>query len=471
MTEQYHRQLESGWQLSPEAVAYYRQHPDQFCEDQLKIKLHPEQAEGIIAVIRDNEWVTWKSGHGAGKSVFLSCLGITFIYLFGPSRVVATAPKREQLYDTIWPTCDRIIKNSNLALDYEWQKTKIFLRGKETSCVMLARTASSPEALAGQHEENFLYIMDEASGIDEAVFTTVEGALTSHEPRMALAGNPTQISGYFYDSHHKDKAQWHRITSSVENHPNVNKDYAKRIAKKWGKDSDVYRVRVLGEFPRGDPHTFIKIDAVEAAMVRDVEAAGHLELGADIARYGDDRTVCFGRSGYHVFDDHVDMSQSGVDEAAAAIFDHLQRLRALTGNTATARIKVDDSGVGGGVTDILSRDEEKHGYIVVPCNFGGAGNEDYYDEATIMWASLRDVINFVQLPNVDDLVGDLSNRRFFMVPGKTSTTIRLESKKDYKQRVGSSPDYADALVLCFADGDIITGGDIISATPSTWDQG
>lgn len=460
--------LASGWQLSPESVLFYRQHPVLFCRDQLKVTLYDEQAEGINAIIRDSEWVSWKSGHGAGKSVFLSCLGLAFIYLFFPALVVATAPKREQLYDIIWPSTHRILENSLLRPDYDWQKTKISLRGKEASAVMLARTASSPEALAGQHEENMLYIVDEASGVDEAVFTTVEGALTSHKPRMALAGNPTQISGYFYDSHHKDKAQWHRITSSVENHPNVNQDYAKRIAKKWGKDTDVYRVRVKGEFPRGDPHTFIKIDKVEAAIQRDVGPAGPIELGCDIARYGDDRTISLGRMGGYVFKDHVDMAQSSVPESAAAILDHLSRLRATTGNTAIARIKVDDTGVGGGVTDLLRQGEEKGGYVVAACNFGGAGNDEYDDEATIMWAALRDMIDEIELPDIEDLIGEVSNRRFFMtIKGK----IKLESKKDYKIRVGNSPDYADALVLCFAEGNLISNGSVISSTLSTTDWG
>lgn len=460
--------LESGWQLSPEAILFYQKHPVKFVVDQLRMNPHAEQAEGINAVIRDGERVSWKSGHGAGKSVFFALLGLAFIYLFGPAKVVVTAPKREQLYDTIWPEASRIINKSLLVNDYEWQKTKIFLRGKEDTAVMLARTASSPEALAGQHDENMLYLVDEASGVAEEIFATVEGALTSSQSRMALAGNPTQTNGYFFDSHHRDRALWHRITSSVENHPNADQAYAKRIAQKWGRDTDVYRVRVLGEFPRGDPHTFIKIDQVEAAVNRDVEAAGPIELGCDIARFGDDRTISLGRMGHHVFKDHVDMAQSAVDEAAAAILDHLSRLRKATGNTADARIKVDDTGVGGGVTDLLRRGEENGGYVVVPCNFGGAGNDEYDDEATIMWAALRDVIGDVQLPNIEDMVGEVSNRRFFMTP---KGRIKLESKKDYKARIGSSPDYADALVLCFAEGDLIGNASVISATLSTTDWG
>ncbi len=462
-----HTTLASGWQLSPESVLFYRERPDLFCRDQLGITLFPEQAEAITAIIRDNKWVTWKSGHGAGKSVYFACLGLTFIYLFSPAKVVVTAPKREQLYDIIWPACHRILESCLLKPDYEWQKTKISLRGKESSAVMLARTASSPEALAGQHEENMLYMVDEASGVDEGVFTTVEGALTSAKPRMAIAGNPTQTSGYFYDSHHRDKKQWHPITSSVENHPNVNQDYAKRIAHKWGKDTDIYRVRVLGEFPLGDPHTFIKINQVEAAINRNVEPAGPIEIGVDVARFGDDRTVCLAGMGHHTFSDHVDMAQSSVDEAAAAALDLLRRIRKATGNTADAVFKVDDTGVGGGVTDLLRQGAAIGGYSVIACNFGGAGNDEYDDEATVMWAALRDDIDKCQLPDIEDMVGQISNRRFFMTPkGK----IKLEPKKDFKTRTGYSPDFADALVLRYADGGKIDGS-VISSTLMTTDWG
>ena len=470
MTEQ-QTHLDNGWQLSADAIAFYREHPALFAEQQLNVKPYKEQVDLLNAVIRDAKWTSWVSGHGPGKSTALSLLGLTFIYLFWPTKVVATAPKREQLYDILWPEAKRILDHSMLNTDFEWQKTKISLKGHESDSVMLARTSATPESLAGQHSENILYIVDEASGVDERTFETIEGSQTGGKSLICLAGNGTQPQGYFFDSHHKDKAQWYRIATSVEDHPNVLPEYAQRIAKKWGKGSDVYRVRVEGKFPRGDPHTFIPLDRVEAAILRGISPEGPISIGVDVARFGDDRTVCIGRSGGHVFSDHVDLASSAVDETAGAVIHYLQGLRHATGNQAIARIQVDDSGVGGGVTDILRRGEQQYGYVVHPCNFGGAGNDEYDDEATIMWANLRDCIDLIELPDIEDLVGEVSTRRFYMTAtSKFGSRIKLESKKDYKARALRSPDFADALVLCCAEGDKIDLGDM-EVIQSTTDWG
>lgn len=61
----------------------------------------------------------------------------------------------------------------------------------------VARTASKPDALQGFHADDILYIIDEASGVDDKVFEPVLGALSTPGARLLMCGNPTQLSGFF----------------------------------------------------------------------------------------------------------------------------------------------------------------------------------------------------------------------------------------------------------------------------------
>lgn len=81
------------------------------------------------------------------------------------------------------------------------------------SSFTVRRTASreNPEALQGFHADNLLFLIDEASGIDEVVFEVGLGALSTAGARVVLASNPTRSSGFFYDTHHTSRDRWHTI--------------------------------------------------------------------------------------------------------------------------------------------------------------------------------------------------------------------------------------------------------------------
>lgn len=123
-------------------------------------------------------------------------------------------------------------------------------------------------------------------------------------------------------------------------------------------------------------------------------------------------------------------------------------------------IKVDDSGVGGGVTDQLREIVKERGlpYKVLPIiNNGAANDQDHYDNAgTEQWGVLREMLNDnlsshmqgepskVDLPQDEKLISQLTTRKYRMTSrGK----IALERKEDMKKRGLQSPDRADAVVL------------------------
>lgn len=173
---------------------------------------------------------------------------------------------------------------------------------------------------------------------------------------------------------------------------------------------------------------------VQEAMSRKASTDGGIVVGADIARFGDDRTVFIKRQGLQVVGVKVLHKQ---DTQAVA--------RALADFAEGGKIIIDDTGVGGGVTDKL-RDM---GVSVVAVNFGAAAMDKrkYPDIISEMWFNLAGMLGAVGLPNDPELLAELAGRYFKYTQDERR---KVESKEEYKKRTGKkSPDMADACILCF----------------------
>src|SRR5690606_22845726 len=98
------------------------------------------------------------------------------------------------------------------------------------------------------------------------------------------------------------------------------------------------------------------------AMERDIEADGAIEIGVDVARMGNDRTEFVKRKGLKEID-----RQTFIKLRTTEVCD---KLELFAQDNKEILIKVDDTGVGGGVTDEMLR----RGYNVMPINFGQKPN-------------------------------------------------------------------------------------------------
>lgn len=185
--------------------------------------------------------------------------------------------------------------------------------------------------------------------------------------------------------------------------------------------------------------------AIQDAMERKVSTEGGTVTGADIARFGADRTVFVKRKGMQVVDIKV-LSKKDTQEVARLLFDFSEG----------GRIMVDDTGVGGGVTDKLKDLKAQ----VVPVNFGrrARNKKKYPDIISEMWFNLADIIGEIGLPYDRELLKEMSSRHYKYTQDERR---KIESKEEYKKRTGSrSPDLIDALILCYAN----MGGEMSVAT-------
>ena len=403
-----------------------------------------QQSEVLRALAKPGAKVTVSSGHGTGKSTLLAWAVLRFVSLFANCKVPCTAPTSHQLEDVLW---------AELAKWHErmqpwWREQivvdskRVHLKGKRETQFAVARTArrENPEALQGFHAENLLFVADEASGIHDNIFEVAQGALSTEHARVIMTANPTQTSGYFFQSHHKMKARWTRFTLSCLDSPLVGQEYIDDMRDSYGEESDQYRVRVLGLFPNASIRQLITRDLCDAASTVKMNPSQYSfapkVLGVDVAWEGDDRSALFLRQGlraqllgeWHTIDN---MTFGGIIDQAW----HKHQVDAC----------FIDVGWGTGVIDFLrsiSRDP-------IPVNFGGKSiSAEYVNKRTEMWCELKKWLESGgQIPDNKDLIEDLVGPEYsFASNGRKS----LERKVDMKKRGFCSPDLADALALTFA---------------------
>ena len=420
---------------------------------------HPDKwQEEALQAIGTQPRISVRSGHGVGKTAFEAWCVSWFLFTRPFPKIPCTAPTQQQLFDILWPEISKWLKRSPLLDElFEWQKTKVVMKEMPERWFATARTASKPENMAGFHEEHLLFICDEASGIDDSIYETIEGALTTTDAKLILCGNPTKNSGIFKRSFFEDRELYWTKKVSCFDAARVADEYSQRLIKQYGMDSDVVRVRVLGEFPKAEPDGLIPLELVEAAMMRDADMEADpetmLEIGADIARFGDDETIIVPRIGGKVLGLHHFTKQDLMTTCGKVLSITKGAMKDYAKPHAT--IRVDDDGVGGGVTDRLREVIMQDGLNidVVACHNGGRANdkEHYANWVTEQWCGLKErlVDGDISLPQDDELAAQLSTRKYSI---NSRDQIILEDKKSYKKRIHRSPDRADALVLAFANG-------------------
>ena len=328
---------------------------------------------------------------------------------------------------------------------------------RETFAVARTARPETPEALQGFHGENLLFVIDEASGVHEKIFEVGEGSLSEENARVLMMANPTRVSGYFYDSHNSMRALWHTIRVGYENSTRVSDKYVERMERKYGRHSNVFRVRCLGEFPTADDDAVVSLEHAEQAQVRELLPVGEVVWGVDVARYGDDRTTLIKRQRNAVLEPPQEWRNKSVTQVAGL-------LQHEWDNTIDSHrpeaIYIDVLNMGAGVVDILA----DAGLPVKGVNVGEAAptRDRFHRLRDQLWWEAREWFEgqACSLPDgCDELIGELVVPRYRIA---ADGRIQVEPKASpqggharsgswgVKQRMGWSPDLADAFIHTFA---------------------
>ena len=425
----------------------FRRDPEAFVRVVIGADPSEQQGHALRAIAIPGAHVSITSGHGTGKSACLAWLILWHVVCLADSKCGATAPTAPQLSAVLWAEVAKWHQRM-----HPWYRNQISVtsdmvcvKGAEKTQFAVARTArkEAPEALQGLHASHMLFLADEASGVPDAIFEAAEGSLSTPGARVVLASNPTRNSGYFHRSHHKDRAFWTCLRFSCLDSPHVSPEYGQQMAAKYGEDSDLYRVRVLGQFPRASSLQLISTEVVEAAAGRSRHQSEYLHapviLGCDVARFGDDQTVIYRRQGLVSW--HMG-AWRGLDTMATA-----SRVAQMIQEGRPDAVFVDGGGLGAGVVDRL----RQLGHGITDVNFGSKAGKDhlYVNKRAEMWAKMRDWLKSGGcIPDDPEICDDLTSLEYGF---DAKERIQLESKDDMKRRGLSSPDKADALALTFAE--------------------
>lgn len=202
--------------------------------------------------------------------------------------------------------------------------------------------------------------------------------------------------------------------------------------------------------------SFIKSAPVLAARKAKLEGIGPLIIGADPARFGDDRFSLAWRKGRKVLKIE---SRSKIDVVQGANW-----IKQVIDAERPARVFVDVGGVGAGVYDMLKHWGKPYSNIVVPIDFAGtpqaadivlpSGEKrpGPYNRRAEMWMRSRDWLDEpggADIPDTDSLQADACAPSYHY---NTNSYLLIESKEHMRDvRKVRSPDEWDAVALTFAE--------------------
>lgn len=398
------------------------------------------------------------SGHGVGKSALIAMIIDWAQSTCEDTKGIVTANTENQLRTKTWVELAKWHRLGLTKILFKMTATSRFSVDPEHERTwridMIPWSEGNPEAFAGLHnkDKRILVVFDEGSAIVDIIWETISGALTDEGTEIIwlVAGNPTKSTGRFRECFPggREAHRWKTFEVDSRNVPQTNKKTIAKWEADWGEDSDFFRVRVRGLFPRTSLTEFMSRDAIVAAMQRPAVTilSEPMILGVDVARFGDDASVIYPRKGRDARTFPFKMFR-GLDTMSLA-----EQVVITARELAADAVFVDGTGVGGGVVDRC----RQLGLMVFDINFGSRASRDladgtrYADKRTEMWGNLRFALPGLSLPDDKDLLNELAAPEYSFAPSTRGVTIKLESKDSLRARGLSSPDIADALALTYA---------------------
>ncbi len=400
--------------------------------------------------------ISIRSGHGIGKTAACSVIALHFL-LFRPgsTKIIITSPSSAQLYDGMWSELQLwMTKLPSFLRDQLEIKGKriVDVNAPEFRFISLRTSRiENPEALQGVHADNVLLLIDEASGVPEAVYEAGAGTLSTVGSIAVLIGNPTRTTGYFYRTHNLLKDHWKTYRVASDESPRVSQAFIDDIIRTYGENSAQYKIRVLGEFADQDVDVIIPRTLAEPALGRDTFADGQTVWGLDPGR-GGDPTGFVARTGYVI----TDVDQYHLTDLMQVV--NIVHEKWKVADPMPDAIYVDSIGLGAGVADRL----RELGLPIIDVNVAEAPalGMSYPKLRDELWFESRAWFETLKpsIPKTDygkELVEELVSP---LMEIDQKGRNKAESKLDMKRRGVASPNMADALNLTFAYGGAAASG-------------
>lgn len=455
----------------------YRQDPVFYIEHALGLQTWSKMRE-VAESVRDNQMTAVRATHSSSKTFTAACLSVWFFNCFTSSRLVTTAPTEMQVVKLLWTEINKLYRTARVTPEGTCFKSSIVTKNAEHDGIGFSTNEGA--RAEGFHAPELMFVFDEAKGIQPWMFDAAQGALTGGFCRWLVISTTDGCSpgDDFFEIFSGPAGQdWHKIHIDckhtpyytgerfrkiewIDNNPFdfryvytdpeelkpfiqlATPEWEQRCINRWGADSILYYTKCRGQIVDQAPDIIVHLSNVyrmyENHKDRRFDTIGAEEIGVDVARFGDDSSAIFKRKGMKVLSWEEHNKQDTVFIA--------NRVKEVANHNKELRIKVDDTGVGGGVVDIL----KSEGYNVIPVNFHGTAKDpdSFPNVISEMWFEVADLVPLIACPEIERLKVELVNRKKKDLDSKGRRVV--ESKGDYKKRLGGkSPDFADAFLLCF----------------------
>ena len=442
------------WQ---QKVSDWSRSPSLFVREALGATPEEWQDTELLKPIEEGKrFIAIRAAHGVGKTTGEAWVILWFLLFRRPCKIPVTANSRDQLRDVVWAEIAKWHSKLPPFLRelIEVDADRVYIKSDPNNAFAVARTArkEKPEALQGFHSDHLLFVIEEASGIEEIIFETAGGALTGRNSMVLMCGNPTRSQGYFYNAFHRNRAEWHCVHIPGSRSTQFDPEYANKVEREYGSLSNYYRVRVLGEFPLSEDDAVIPLAMVEAAVGRDVlpTEAGTV-WGVDVARFGDDTSALAKRRGNTLLAPIKEWRKLDLMQVTGWI---VREWEETPVDERPGAINVDVIGLGAGVVDRLRE-------LQLPVRGINVGEVAALNEKRFMrlrdelWFKARDWFDAkdCRIPKDDILISELVVPKYKI---ESSGKLKVESKDELKKRGMKSPNKADAFCLTLAGGDYAT---------------
>jgi hypothetical protein len=264
--------------------------------------------------------------------------------------------------------------------------------------------------------------------------------------KTIMAGNPTRLSGYFYESFHKNRQYWANLRVASHESTRCNLDELKQWEDEYGQESNFYRVRALGEFPDAEDGTIIPLYLVEAATKRDVEQIPSEEVwGLDVSGAGSDLCALAKRRG-NVMAEPIKTWRS--DDTMVTVGKVAAEYREA--KTKPVQICVDSNGIGAGVAHRLA--EQGIPVHCVNVSESHSSNDRYLRLRDEMWERAREWFYGRDVKIVNDalFIGEITRVKWGITSnGKMKAMSKYDMKLAPPRGLGKSPDRSEAFCFTF----------------------
>ena len=449
--------------------------PEGYCRDYLLDTLWAKQIEILEKLHTPPYRVLVRSGHSTGKTFLGGRLANWHFDTFPQSQTIITAPDQRSVEDLMFAE----VRKS--------RRDKKFLAPKAPICFehenhwIKGYTANKGESFAGRHAEHMMFLFDESTGLHPIYFEVTKGMYIPGQHYWICFYNPTDSGSQVY--HEESSGTWHIVDISQLEHPNVMAhlegkdppfpgavtyeqavglldDYGSRLPAdappedgevslgniRWSP-GPIADIRVLGRWPRTGAKTvwsdalWKRMDALRV----DLNPAWRVQGGVDVAAYGTDDTVIMFRQGRCII--HCERHNGWGPRQTTIRVKQLCHQFHGPHEPMKVPVLVDAPGVGAGVWDW------GEGYNFIPVNPASVSTDEtkYYNMRTELWFRAREHaeadlldISRMGLQDRNRLRVELLTPTYGLTP---DDRLRVEPKPETHNKIGRSPDMADAFNL------------------------